>query len=331
MFFLKVIYTFLFVVGVLFLKSLLKLSINRKRAEREYAETEIKPFDSPEEVTKLTILPLVDYYAAESTTYKTEAGVSYLITADDTNILMDLGENKEKSHPSPLLHNLELTGNSVELIDFIFLSHLHMDHVGGMKNQRNRTFSLSEDVVSLNDIPVYTPEPLHTSRLVTGATPEIIDKPAKIGKGIYSTGPIPRGLFYLGYTVESSIAFNLSGKGIVLVIGCGHPSIDKILERASALFDAPVYAIIGGLHLPAGQGRERFGPFDIQSVVGADRPPWNAVNRNDTELAIRAIKKVSPSIVALSPHDSSDWTIERFRESFGNKYRDIRVGEALEI
>lgn len=53
-----------------------------------------------ESVKKLSILPLVDYYG-EGKDIKTEPGVSYLIKADGTIILIDTGYN-EKKIPLPL-------------------------------------------------------------------------------------------------------------------------------------------------------------------------------------------------------------------------------------
>src|SRR5439155_9779012 len=37
-------------------------------------------------------------------------------------------------------------------------------------------------------------------------------------------------------------------KGLVLVVGCSHPGIERIVE-ASMVLDKHVYAIVGGLHL----------------------------------------------------------------------------------
>jgi 7,8-dihydropterin-6-yl-methyl-4-(beta-D-ribofuranosyl)aminobenzene 5'-phosphate synthase len=47
------------------------------------------------------------------------------------------------------------------------------------------------------------------------------------------------------------------------------------------------------------------------------------------EAAIKAIKKLNPSMVALSPHDSSDWSIDQFKRAFQNRYRDLKVGREL--
>ena len=324
----KIIITLIIIVALLFVKSLFKLSITKKQVERELADIHVTKILNPGTIETLSILPLVDYYA-ENETFTTEAGVSYYINADDKSILLDVGANGRKEHPSALLKNLKILGKKFDSLDFIYLSHLHLDHVGGMKDQKNATFSVSAGNVDLPEIPVYSPEPVRPSELNPGPIPEIITKPYKISEGIISIGAIPKALYLMGYTLENTIAFNLSGKGIVVVIGCGHQSIDKILERAHELFDEPVYGIIGGLHLPSGNGRIKIGPVDIQSIVGADRPPWHGVNKQDTEEAILAIKKANPSFIALSAHDSSDWTINRFKKAFGSKYHDLKVGREL--
>jgi 7,8-dihydropterin-6-yl-methyl-4-(beta-D-ribofuranosyl)aminobenzene 5'-phosphate synthase len=65
--------------------------------------------------------------------------------------------------------------------------------------------------------------------------------------------------------------------------------------------------------------------------VGSDRPPWAGLDENDVKQAISAIKAVSPKIVALSPHDSSDWALDQFRQAFGDTYVDIKVGKEIRI
>jgi 7,8-dihydropterin-6-yl-methyl-4-(beta-D-ribofuranosyl)aminobenzene 5'-phosphate synthase len=73
------------------------------------------------------------------------------------------------------------------------------------------------------------------------------------------------------------------------------------------------------------------GPFNIQRILGSDSPPWQGIRESDVENAIAAIQKISPRIVALSPHDTSDWAIERFRQSFGAAYVDVKVGQKIVI
>lgn len=326
----KIIITIIIIAAILFLKTIVKLNANKKLAEIERGRLSIRKFDSPGTVESLRVFPLIDYYASDSR-YRTEAGVAYYIEADDTKILLDTGANFKKKHPSPLLENFNTAGINPEDLDFIFLSHLHMDHIGGLKDQKKKTFSLSAGSVKLPSIPVFSPEPVIPSDHNPGPEPLVIKEPYIIKNGIASIGVIPRALYILGYTLENTLAFNVKNKGIVLVIGCGHQSIEQIVERAQHLFDEPIYGIIGGLHLPSGNGRMRIGPIDVQSILGTDNLPWRAISEKETEDAIQVIKELNPTYIALSPHDSSDWSLERFRETFKEKYHDIKVGETLFI
>ncbi len=322
---LKIFTTALIIIAILFAKSLIKLYVTKKTVERELAEISIKKINKPGVVKSLSILPLIDYYS-ENEQLQTEAGVSYYIQADEVKILLDVGANSRKEHPSALISNMKILDKTFDELDFIYLSHLHLDHIGGMKNQRNATFSVSTDYVNLPEIPVYSPEPVMPSKLNMGPVPEVLTEPCEIRDGIISIGAIPRALYLMGYTLENALAFNVEGKGIVLLIGCGHQSVEKIIERSQLLFNEKIYGIIGGLHLPAGEGRMKIGPIDIQSVMGIGRPPWNVNNKKDVETAIAAIKEVNPAFIALSPHESSEWTLSRFREEFGSKCHDIKVG-----
>ncbi|MFO7989923.1 MAG: MBL fold metallo-hydrolase [Desulfotignum sp.] len=316
---------------VLFLaRKVFQLKKGKRRAEAEIAGTQIHPIPSPGTVNQVTILPLVDFYAADPS-LKTEPGVSYLIKADDTTILMDCGFNKEKAHPSPLLHNMEKLGISMSDLDMIFFSHLHLDHLGGITEQKTQTFSLSRGPVSLPDIPIYAPVPVTGSRWNPSANARVISDPTELKPGIFSIGTIPRYLFLMERTLENALAVHVKGKGIVLIVGCGHQTIERVIDRAKALFDEPIHGIIGGLHYPVNGGRILLGPINIQRIVGSDTPPWQGIRETDVENAIAAIQQVSPRMVALSPHDTSDWAIDRFRQAFGSAYVDVKVGQQIVI
>jgi 7,8-dihydropterin-6-yl-methyl-4-(beta-D-ribofuranosyl)aminobenzene 5'-phosphate synthase len=306
-----------------FAGALVQLEIGKRAVRQELAQAgplkKLSPFGS---VRKLSVLPLVDFYA-DREGLKTEAGVSYLVKADETTILMDLGVNRKKEHPSPLLHNMQALGVKASDIDMLFISHLHFDHTGGFGPLR-----VSAGPVALGPIPVYAPGPTSLSPWNPEPRVEVVKDPKVFKPGIACLGPIPRQLFLAGHTVENALAINVEGKGIVLIVGCGHQTAERIVERARALFDEPVYAIVGGLHLPVHGGRGVLGPLNLQGLA-TDRPPWRGVTEADVQAAIEAIKQVSPSVVALSPHDSSDWSIEQFRRAFQNRYRDLKVGREL--
>jgi len=321
----------LIALACLFLAVKLKqLKAGNKKAAADRASLKIEPLADIDTVSSFSLLPLIDFYTDDDR-LKTEPGVSYLIKAGDTTLLMDVGFNKNKEHPSPLLHNMETLGVSFADLDYIFFSHLHLDHVGGMHEFKNGQFSISQGPVELPALTVYAPDEMTPSQWNPGPEVKVIKKPRVLSKGIASIGAIPRNLFLQGYTIENSLAVNIEGKGIVLVIGCGHQTIERIIERARQLFDDPIYGIIGGLHFPVKNGRIMLGPLNLQNIAGTDTPPWNGIDEQDVEAAIAAVKAVNPEFIALSPHDSSDWSIEQFRAAFRERYHDLKVGQELRL
>ena len=328
MIFLYLVFALIALIGIGFSIKLVQLKTGNKKVSEELAAMHYEKLADVGTVSHLSILPLVDFFTDDDR-LKTEPGVSYLIKADDTTILLDVGFNKNKAHPSPLLHNMKALGVSPADLDFIFFSHLHLDHVGGLREQRNRQFSISQGDVELPAIPVYTPVEISPSHWNPGPEVKVIKDPEILAKGVASIGVIPRNLFLMGYTLENSLAINVENKGIVLIVGCGHQKIERIIERTKILFDAPIYGIVGGLHYPVKNGRVMLGPLNIQNIVGADTPPWNGIQESDVKAAVSAIKKADPKFIALSPHDSSDWSIEQFREAFKERYRDLKVGREL--
>lgn len=310
--------------------SLIKLNAGNRIIQKQKNTIQLNKLADMGTVNNLSVLPLVEYYTDDDR-LKTEAGVSYLIKADDKTILMDVGFNKKKEHPSPLLHNANVLDVPLDKIDDIFISHTHLDHLGGMHEQKNKLFSISKGNVPLPNIPVYSPSPVSPSHFNSGPFPKVIKDPHVIEKGVASIGVIPRNLYLMGYTEENSLAVHMENKGIILIIGCGHQTIEKIILRAKRLFDAPIYGIIGGLHFPVKNGRIMIGPFNIQNIVGSDRPPWHGINEKDVRDAIIAIRNENPAFVAISPHDSSDWSIDQFRNAFGNKYHELKAGRVLHL
>jgi len=328
-----ILYVIAGIAGIILLFLMLKviqLAAGNRRAEAERQAMADVTIDDLGSVSSLSVLPLVDYYT-DREDLKTEAGVSYLVKADDTSILLDVGFNAKKEHPSPLISNMEKLSVFPDSLDMIFISHLHLDHLGGMEEQRSKKFSLSKGPVSLGEIPVYAPLEVSPSENNPGPKVTVTREPKVLGPGIATMGVIPRNLFLMGPTYEQSLAVNLKGKGLVLIIGCGHQTVQRIIERAKEIFNLPIYAVIGGLHLPVSDGRVKIGPLNLQNIVGSDRVPWKGINQKDITEAIEAIEKEKPALVSLSPHDSSDLALDQFKAAFGEKYRDLKVGDQITL
>ena len=303
-----------------------RFHLGRRRADRVWASARYPKLEDVGTVKRLTILPLIDWYTAREGLI-VEAGVSYLVRADDATILFDVGYNTRSEHPSPLLRNMAALGVDVADVDALVISHAHEDHVGGISHMMQHTFALSGQPVDLKGIPAYVPLPLSNPT----AQVTVVDGPRVIAPGVASMGTIPRQMFFFGWTLEQSLAVNVEGKGIVLIVGCGHPTLQRIVDRAEMLFDEPVYGLVGGLHYPVTASREvKFG-LPLQRLLCTGKWPWDPITRQDVEAAIAYLQRRNPQVVALSAHDSCDWSIEAFRQAFGAAYEDLLVGKEIVV
>ncbi|MFX1418588.1 MAG: MBL fold metallo-hydrolase [Promethearchaeota archaeon] len=301
---------------------------NKKIAEKEWLSTKIKKLDDMGTVDHLKIIPLIDFQAEGN--FFTENGVSYYIKADDTGILFDTGLNDEDKHPSPLLKNMESLRITIKDFKYVVISHLHGDHVGGDKWVSNKTFSLSGSQVDLSHVDAFTPVPMiHPTAKIHHVT-----EPRIIANGIASIGSIRNPMFFFGETIEQALAINVKGKGIVVIVGCGHQGIHKIIDRVEALFDTPIYGIMGGLHLPIPEfpGDDiTWEGLPIYKFIVTRRPPWEPWCENDRDDTLDYLKARNPKLVALSPHDSSMESINAFKDTFKEAYIDLKVGKAIKI
>jgi 7,8-dihydropterin-6-yl-methyl-4-(beta-D-ribofuranosyl)aminobenzene 5'-phosphate synthase len=310
-------------LGVALAPSLVKFYRGRREADRQWRESAVSRFEHPGAVTKLTILPLIEYYTANESLVG-EPGVSYLVKADDLTILFDVGLNGRGASPSPLLRNMRALGVSRGEIDCVVISHRHVDHTGGMKAMKTRTFAITPEDPEPLPVKAYVPEEMtHSSARI-----EVVTGPLRLGPGVFSIGPIARSIWLLGMVREQAIAINVEGKGIVLIIGCGHQTLERVLARAESLFDLPIYGVIGGLHFPVTGSRV---PYGVQRVLGTGKPPWRMVTREDVHATVEHLRQRNPRLVGLSPHDSCDWSVSAFREAFGDTYREVIAGREIAV
>jgi 7,8-dihydropterin-6-yl-methyl-4-(beta-D-ribofuranosyl)aminobenzene 5'-phosphate synthase len=258
------------------------------------------------ETQTLEILPLYENAAQDGLQHG--HGVSYLIRTDSATILFDLGNNLTAASPSPLELNMASLGISLDEIDMYVISHRHPDHVGGQNWWKDNTFSLTgASQPPLGDLPIYIPEAM----AYPGSSPILAQNPTRLVEGVATTGLItyaqpfpiwlaaPRG-------DEQALAVNLSGRGIVLITGCGHMGLETLLERAEVAFGAPAVGVIGGLH---------YGDADAISL--------------QKELGL--MQGLNPIVVALSPHDSGPAAVDAFEQGFPAAYQPIQVGKAITI
>lgn len=289
---------------------------------REYDPPQIRDFGSTRE---LSILPLVNWHAADPE-LKTEMGVSYLVKTDSNLILFDLGHNSEERNPSPLEHNMARLGIELSGIDIIFISHNHFDHVGGPRWVDKGSFSLGNVQKDLRGKKVFTPVPMTYPDMTPVYTPD----PTVIADGVASTGAIPRQLF-MGRIEEQALVINVDGRGLVLVVGCGHQKLPRIIERTEAVFEEPIYGIIGDLHYPVPEGRLQILGLNAQRTFASGEGPFNPLTKEKVMQNLELLQSRNLAIVGLGGHDSSDAVIEAFHNAFGTKYRYVMVGNWIEV
>jgi 7,8-dihydropterin-6-yl-methyl-4-(beta-D-ribofuranosyl)aminobenzene 5'-phosphate synthase len=214
---------------------------------------------------------------------------------------------------------MEKLGISIDDIDIIVISHNHSDHVGGDWGQKN-TFSLTNHQVKFNEVKVYTPCEMN----YPGLSPIHSAKPTKISEGVATIGVIHNPCFFMDIA-EQSLAFNVKDKGIIIISGCGHHSVPKILARTNVLFNEPIFGLLGGLHYPVEVGR------NITPILklAIRKLPWEDFTIKDVKKDIELIKNSKIKIVGLSAHDSCDKSISAFKDEFGDEYYDIQVGKKI--
>jgi metal-dependent hydrolase (beta-lactamase superfamily II) len=295
---------------------------NLKRCDSlwKYDQAHLAPMTDIGSTRKFELLPLIDRFTSDNRLIG-ENGVSYLIRTDDATILFDVGLNSENTDPSALLKNMKMLGVRLEEIDIIVISHPHGDHTGGGTWAEQGTFSLTSRQIDLAGKRVYTPVQMTYPGLKVTYSPQ----PVVIAKGVATLGVIACPFFF-GETVEQSLAVKVEGKGIVIISGCGHETVEKLIQRTERLFPGPLYGILGGLHLPMPDGKN-INPFIKYFVTG--RLPWRFLTTDDILQLIGMLKRKEVRLVGISGHDSSDSTIAIFRKAFGSSYVDIAVGKTV--
>jgi len=159
--------------------------------------------------------------------FKAGWGFSCLVEEKNKKILFDTG-----CEGQGLLYNIKKIGFDVKEIDILVLSHQDWDHIGGLF-----------DILNLNNkIEVFVlksfSENLKNEIRKRAKLTEVEDE-QEITKDVYTTGTIKNN------PDEQSLILK-TNKGIIVLVGCSHPGVDKILDRAKKYGE--IYALIGGFH-----------------------------------------------------------------------------------
>lgn len=181
-------------------------------------------------------------------------GFAAWIESDQQHLLFDTGSNGRI-----LLGNLERQGLPTSSLDGVFLSHSHWDHVGGL-----------DSILELAPgAQVYLPlgfsrfqrEDLEVS---SGGVVRIGTEPREIAPGFWSTGSFPGNPPEQGLVVESP-------EGGLLLVGCSHPGVVTMAERAREILGRAPAWVVGGFHLFASSEEEVRSTIASLRQLGVER------------------------------------------------------------
>jgi len=213
---------------------------------------------------KAQITILYDAFGQNSAMQK-DWGYAVFIEYGGKRILFDTGNN-----PGILAENAKAKGIDLTKLDYVVMSHRHGDHMGGLTHLLSvnpnvtiyapkegfgvygadlpssfyrKDTSLPPDKRYYNGMP---PEIMRFGSAWPGAHFQLIDKNTDITPEVHlltlvSDKPGTLELRELSLAIDTP-------DGLIIVVGCSHPGIDRIAELASTI-NPHIYFVVGGFHL----------------------------------------------------------------------------------
>lgn len=189
---------------------------------------------------------------------------------------------------------MDVLGIMPEELEVICISHDHGDHTGGLQG-----------LLADTESPVvYAPGPCaaRLKHIVEAAEARVVGvrEPVEILPGVRATGALGESVVEEALVVDAPV-------GLLVITGCAHPGIVRILERARTLFEgrSSIHLVMGGFHL--GSTTET----DIKDIVSAFRR--------------LGVEKVAPT------HCSGDMARELFSAEYGPNCLLAGVGWQMTI
>ncbi len=218
---------------------------------------------------------------------KNSAGFSCAVQGSEKTVLFDTGEDGRL-----LLANLRSLGISAKEIDAVVISHSHRDHAGGLR------YLLSQNRRILAYLPATHSGSLMKEVEQQGGRAIGVGRPLQICAEIFSTGELGTS------PPEQSLVIRTPG-GLVVVTGCAHTGILRVIQMAKRQFGGDILLVLGGFHL-------------------ADS------NKNEIEQVIAGMKSLAVRHVAPC-HCTGERARELFRKAYGAKFIEAGAGRVIDI
>lgn len=159
--------------------------------------------------------------------FKPAWGFSCLIESKEDKVLFDTGWDG-----TLLLSNMEKFQVNPKEIKKIVISHEHWDHIGGLPYILNKVDN--PEVFLLKSFSRRLKNEISArAKLVE------VSETRKISEDIFTTGE-------LGDIIKEQSLFIKTENGLVVITGCAHPGVDKILDFVKKF--GKIYWVIGGFH-----------------------------------------------------------------------------------
>ena len=217
---------------------------------------------------------------------QTKWGFSCWVETEGGIVLFDTGDDG-----ATLLSNMSQLGLDPAEIDAVVLSHAHGDHTGGLGAL------LGTGVKPTVYVPASFSGPF--KRDVQALTELVeVTEPLKIAPGIHTTGEVRGGITEQALAVESE-------DGLVVVTGCAHPGVEKMVRRAKESIGGDIALVMGGFHLGSA-GRAQ-------------------VERIMADFRAMGVQRVAPC------HCTGDSARQMFSDEFGEDCTLVGVGWSVTL
>ena len=240
---------------------------------------------------KLTVLvdnnTLIDRY------FLAEPGLCFHINDQETNLLLDVG------YSDIFLRNAQKMNLPMSNLDFIAISHGHLDHTWGFEPQIKYYTELNiEKIPYIKPIILGHPKTflsisypgisefgtnISENRLKKHFKLKLKTEPQWINENLVYLGEIPRKNDFEGFVAfgkkegeliddlvqdDSALVYK-SNNGLVIITGCSHSGICNIIEYAKKICsEERICDIIGGLHLQNPSKEQMDGTVKYISQLG---------------------------------------------------------------
>ena len=246
-------------------------------------------------------------------------GFSALVEVAGKRILFDTGDNAEI-----FAANVKAKGVDLSKLDFVILSHRHSDHIAGLSyvlsvnptvkiyapkegfgifgSSLPSSFYRKDDSLPA-DMRYYDgkpPEVMKFGAAWANAHFELIDQTTEIAPGITLISDLP-GTRELK---ELSLAVN-GPDGLILLVGCSHPGIERIVEAAAAI-NPKIRLVAGGFHMVVAPDEA------ITKVVAALKDRFK-------------VESIAPG------HCTGEPTFAALKKAFGDKYLYAGLGTSIAL